>query len=79
MTCGTTVTRNALRERDATLEGLKQTRVLLTDGLEIKTDTTTAMPKYVRNDIADAKNEKFPPQYKDALQEYYNKLNEQAK
>jgi hypothetical protein len=72
---------NALRARQTTVENLKQTRLLLTDGLVIqtKTDNTTAMPKYIRDDIADAMNEKLPAQYKDALEQYYKKLNEQQK
>jgi hypothetical protein len=70
---------NALRTRQTMVENLKQTRMLLTDGLDVKTDTTTAMPKYIRDDIADAMNEKLPAQYKDALEQYYKKLNEQPK
>lgn len=70
---------NALRTRQTMVENLKQTRLLLTDGLDVKTDTTTAMPKYIRDDIADAMNEKLPAQYKDALEQYYKKLNEQPK
>jgi hypothetical protein len=70
---------NVLRARDTTLEGLKQTRLMLSEGIDIKTDTTTAMPKYLREDIADAMKEKLPAQYKDAIQEYYKKLNDQSK
>jgi hypothetical protein len=70
---------NALRARQTTLEGLKQTRLLLTEGLDVKADTSTAMPKYVRDDIADAMKGKMPAQYKDALEQYYRRLNEQAK
>ncbi len=70
---------NALRARQTTLENLKQTHLLLTEGLDVKTDTTTDMPKYIRDDIADAMNEKLPAQYKDALEQYYKKLNEPSK
>jgi hypothetical protein len=72
---------NALRARQTMVEHLKDTRLLLTDGQDIKTktDTTTAMPKYIRDDIADAMHEKLPAQYKDALQQYYKKLNDQQK
>lgn len=70
---------NVLRAKDSTLEGLKETRLLLTGEVDVKADTSAAMPKRVRDDISDAMKGKMPEQYKGALENYYKRLNQQAR
>ncbi len=67
---------NALRARHVTIESLQQTRLALSGRLDVQADTSAAMPKYVRDDVADAMQDKLPPQFEEALREYYKKLNE---
>jgi hypothetical protein len=70
---------NALRQKDEMLGALRQTQILLTGRIEVDADTTTAMPKYIRDDISDAMNGNLPAEYKDVLQQYYRRLSEASK
>jgi len=69
---------NALRAREAVADNLKQAKLLLTGGVDVKTDKSAAMPKYVQQEINAASNRNLPEEYKDALQEYYRKLGAQT-
>jgi hypothetical protein len=69
---------NALRARDETLGGLRQTKLLLSGAIDVTADTSQSMPKTVRDDIADAMQGKLPDEYEGALREYYRRLSEGA-
>ncbi len=67
---------HALRARDVTLGSLRQTRLLLTGEINVTKDTSASMPKYVRDEIADAMKGRLPESYRDVLQQYYRRLGE---
>ncbi|MBS3820556.1 MAG: hypothetical protein KGY81_02200, partial [Phycisphaerae bacterium] len=69
--------RNALRRRNETLQAIRQARMMVGDDIEIRQDTTEALPKYVRDDIADAMKGKMPEAYRHVLEQYYRRLSEQ--
>jgi len=67
---------NALRRKQATLSALKRTRLLLSGEIDVTADTTANLPKYVRDDIADAMKGKLPAEFREALQRYFERLAE---
>ena len=69
---------NVLRARHVTLETVRQTRAALGGELVVETDTAAAMPKYVRDRLADAISGPMPEEYRDVLEQYYRRLAEQA-
>ena len=69
---------NALRARDATIAALKQTHLSLSGKVDVEADSSSAMPKYIRDDIADAMKGKLPAEYREVLQQYYRRLGEQG-
>jgi len=68
--------RNVLRARAATLEAMKQTSRALAGGIEVSSDASSAVPKYVRDRISDASTGPLPEQYRDVLEQYYRRLAE---
>ncbi len=68
--------RNALRRRRATLSALEQSKLMLSGDINVTADTAKAMPKYVRDDIADAMKGTLPREYEDVLRQYYQRLRE---
>jgi len=70
--------RNALRARDETVGVIRETRLLLSGEVDVTADTSQSMPKYIRDDIADAMKGDLPEKFRDALQDYYRRLSEQA-
>jgi len=68
--------RNALRHRKDTVAALKQTQMLLSGTIDVTVDASSAMPKYLRKDINDARNGKLPAEYKAALEAYYKRISE---
>ncbi|MCD4826073.1 MAG: hypothetical protein K8S55_15895 [Phycisphaerae bacterium] len=72
--------RNALRRRTATLRALRQTKRMLGTKVQVTADTSAAMPKYVRDNIADTMNSgNLPEEYREILQQYYKRLSERQK
>jgi len=69
---------NVLRSKDSTLSSLRQTKMLLAGQIDVTADTSSGLPKYVRDDIADAMKGNLPEQYKDVLEQYYKRLGEQS-
>ncbi len=67
---------NALRTNRDAVAALRQSKLMLSGHVDVSADTTAAMPKYVRDDIADAMGEKLPPEYKDAMEAFYQRLSE---
>ena len=67
---------NALRQRHVTLSALQRTHLLLTGGIDVTSDATANMPKYVKDDIADAMKAKLPAEYRQVLTEYFRRLAE---
>jgi len=68
--------RNALRQRDVLLSGLRRTRLLLAGKIDVTADATANMPKHVKDDIADAMKAKLPAAYRDVLKSYFQRLAE---
>ncbi|MFP4054082.1 MAG: hypothetical protein ACLFV7_09485 [Phycisphaerae bacterium] len=71
--------RNALRRRRATMSAIEQSKLMLSGTVTVTADKSAAMPKYVRDDIADAMKGKLPEEYKDVLQQYYKRLQENSR
>ncbi len=69
---------NALRRRTSTLRALRQTRDMLTGQIDVQRDASAALPKDKLDDITDAMQHAQPKQYKEALQQYYQRLSENA-
>lgn len=67
---------NALRAKDQTLAALQQSK-LRVGKVDVEADTSAGMPKYVRDNIADAMKGKLPEEFKDVLEQYYRRLSEQ--
>ena len=68
---------NVLRARNKTLAALRQTRLRI-GNVDVIEDASSGMPKYVRDDIADAMKGKLPAEFKDVLEHYYRRLSESA-
>lgn len=68
--------RNVLRARDTTVGALQQADLLMNGKIDVAADSTSRMPKHVRDDIADAMKGKLPEEFRDPLQQYYRRLNE---
>jgi len=66
--------RSALRAKQAMLSALKQTMLSLSGKVDVEADSSSTMPKYIRDDIADAMKGKLPAEYREALQQYYRRL-----
>ncbi len=69
---------NVLRVRDTVLDSLGESKLHIGRSIDVVTDTASAMPKYIRDDIADAQNKALPPEYREVLEQYYRRLSEQA-
>ena len=65
---------NALRHRKDTVGAIRQTQMLLAGKIDVTVDASSAMPKYLRKDINDARNGKLPAEYKAALEAYYERI-----
>ena len=66
---------NVLRARNQTLSALRQSKLRI-GNIDVTEDTSGAMPKYVRDDIADAMKGKLPEEFKDVLEQYFRRLSE---
>ena len=67
---------NALRQRNVTLGALKRTQLLLSGKIDVTSDATANMPKYIHDDITDAMKAKLPAAYRQALQKYFTRIAE---
>lgn len=65
---------NVLRTRKDVLSSLGQSRLLLSGNIEVSTDVSGSLPKYIMDDISDAKAGKMPEEFEDAIKEYYRRL-----
>ncbi|MDY6914452.1 MAG: hypothetical protein SVT52_08370 [Planctomycetota bacterium] len=70
--------KNVRRARKETVAALKQTRLLLAGKIDVAADSSSALPKQLRDDIADAMGGKLPTEYRHVLQQYYRRLSEEA-
>jgi len=66
---------NVLRARNKTLGALRQSKLRI-GAIDVTEDTSGGMPKYIRDDIADAMKGKLPEEFKDVLEHYYRRLSE---
>jgi hypothetical protein len=67
---------NALRLRKELLGTIQQSKWLLKGKIDVSTDTSTTMPKYIRDGIADAMRGKLPSEFRTILEQYYRRLGE---
>jgi len=67
---------NALRKKDVMVSALRKTRLLLAGKIDVTADASANMPKYIRDDIADAMKAKLPAEFREALQKYFTRLAE---
>ncbi|HUT01052.1 MAG TPA: hypothetical protein VM031_01255 [Phycisphaerae bacterium] len=66
---------NVLRAKNKTLAALRQSKLRI-GNIDVTEDTSSAMPKYIRDDIADAMKGKLPEEFRDVLEHYYRRLSE---
>jgi len=66
---------NVLRAREQTISALRQSKLRIGQ-IDVARDTSAEMPKYVRDDIADAMKGKLPSEFRDVLEQYYRRLSE---
>ena len=66
---------NVLRAREQTLSALTQSKLRIGQ-IDVAQDTSAEMPKYIRDDIADAMKGKLPAEFRDVLEQYYRRLSE---
>lgn len=70
---------NALRRRASVLTAIRRTRGRLAGGIEIERDSSRTPPKDQLDEITDAAQRPQPKEYREALQQYYQRLSETAK
>ncbi len=71
--------RNALRARKEVVGALQDTAMLLTGDVDVQSDASASMPKYIRDDIADAMTGTLPEEFREVLKQYYHRLNQEGK
>ena len=69
---------NALRAHHVTVEALGGAKAALAGGVVVQTDTSSAMPKYIRDRVTDAISGPMPEEYRDVLEQYYRRLSDLA-
>ena len=67
---------NALRSQKRLVGTIREAGDLLTGKIDVTQDSSAGMPKYIRDDIADAMKGKLPDQYRAVLEQYYRRLGE---
>ena len=70
---------NALRARKGVIGALQDTAMLLSGDVDVQSDVSESMPKYIRDDIADAMNGTLPEEFREVLKQYYHRLNQEGK
>ncbi|MDP6635036.1 MAG: hypothetical protein QGG42_09075 [Phycisphaerae bacterium] len=71
--------RNALRARKEVVGALQDTAMLLSGDVDVQADVSASMPKYIRDDIADAMTGALPEEFREVLKQYYHRLNQEGK
>ena len=71
--------RNALRARKEVVGALQDTAMLLGGDVDVQADASASMPKYIRDDIADAMTGTLPEEFREVLKQYYRRLNQEGK
>ncbi len=69
---------NVLRVRQSTLGALQDARDELTGQVEVVGDTSTGLPKYIRDNINAAMADDLPAEYRDHLEQYYRRISDEA-
>jgi hypothetical protein len=69
---------NALRAKDTTIGAIGQTKLLLSGKIDVAADSSSSMPKYVRDEINDVTDNNLPAEYREALKQYYRRLSQQG-
>ena len=67
---------NALRSRKDVTGALRQSKFLLAGKVDVAADNSSGMPKYVRDNIADAMKGKLPAEFQGVVEQYYRRLGE---
>ena len=69
---------NLLREKKGILEALKETKLHIGRGIDVTVDTSSTMPKYVDDEIADAMKGNMPEEFREVLEQYYKRLSKHS-
>lgn len=69
---------NALRAQKNAVAALSESKLHLTGGIDVTRDATSAMPKYIRDNIADAMQGKLPNEFRNVVEQYYRRLGQTA-
>jgi len=69
---------NALRARKEIVGALQDTAMLLGGDVDVQADASASMPKYIRDDIADAMTGTLPEEFREVLKQYYRRLNKEG-
>jgi hypothetical protein len=67
---------NVLRARHAVLKALGEIGGMKTGDIDVLIDSSVNMPKYIRDNIADAMKGNMPEQYREVLEQYYRRIGE---
>ncbi|MBT3200472.1 MAG: hypothetical protein HN350_11195 [Phycisphaerales bacterium] len=70
---------NALRNRKEVVGALQDTAMLLSGNIDVQSDASSSMPKYIKDDIADAMNGTMPEEFREVLKQYYRRVNQEGK
>ena len=70
--------RNVLRTRQAALGALRDAHDLLAGEVDVVGDTSTDVPRYIRDNINNAMDPDLPEEFRDHLEQYYRRLGEQG-
>ena len=68
---------NAMRERDVLLDSLDESKLMLGGQIHAQRDTTPTPGGKLHHQIDDAMKGELPAAWKDALDQYYQKLSQQ--
>ncbi|MDP6544549.1 MAG: hypothetical protein QGH60_11195 [Phycisphaerae bacterium] len=69
---------NALRARKEVVGALQDTAMLLSGNVDVQADVSASMPKYIRDDIADAMKGTLPEEFREVLKQYYRRLHQEG-
>jgi len=67
---------NVLRARHAVLKALGEIGGTKTGEIDVLIDSSVNMPKYIRDNIADAMKGNMPEEYREVLEQYYRRIGE---
>ncbi|NLW85829.1 MAG: DUF4175 domain-containing protein [Planctomycetes bacterium] len=70
---------NALRRREAVIESLARSRLAVGSPITVTQDVSSPMPKHVQENMSDARRGRLPEEYREILESYYRRLEQNSK